>query len=76
MRLALKSTKEAPKWGNPDRQRVIDELHQQMLSHTASPDPPPHKVASPPECLYRHAQAFFDITVYNKECLGEVFGRA
>ncbi|XP_024005859.1 ubiquitin-conjugating enzyme E2 32 [Eutrema salsugineum] len=39
--LATKSRETPPKYGSPDRQKVIDEIHQYMLSKTPSPKPNP-----------------------------------
>ncbi|CAH8316606.1 unnamed protein product [Eruca vesicaria subsp. sativa] len=43
--LATKSREAPPKYGSPERQKVIDEIHQYMLSKTPSPKP------NPQECI-------------------------
>ncbi|XP_013616693.1 PREDICTED: ubiquitin-conjugating enzyme E2 32-like [Brassica oleracea var. oleracea] len=41
--LATKSRESPPKYGSPERQKVIDEIHQYMLSKTPSPKPNPEE---------------------------------
>ncbi|KAF8045153.1 hypothetical protein N665_5535s0002 [Sinapis alba] len=41
--LAIKSRESPPKYGSPERQKVIDEIHQYMLSKTPSPKPNPQE---------------------------------
>ncbi|CAH2078901.1 unnamed protein product, partial [Thlaspi arvense] len=41
--LATKSRETPPKYGSPERQKVIDEIHQYMLSKATSPKPNPHE---------------------------------
>ncbi|XP_024983574.1 ubiquitin-conjugating enzyme E2 32 [Cynara cardunculus var. scolymus] len=43
--LAVKSREAAPKFGSPDRQKLIDEIHEYMMSK-APPVPPPNSLES------------------------------
>ncbi|KAJ4912379.1 Ubiquitin-conjugating enzyme E2 32 [Raphanus sativus] len=45
--LATKSRESPPKFGSPERQKVIDEIHQYMLSKTPSPKPIPEGCNKP-----------------------------
>ncbi|KAG4180540.1 hypothetical protein ERO13_A10G171400v2 [Gossypium hirsutum] len=47
--LAIKSRESPPKYGNPERQKLIDEIHEYMLSKT-----PPVPQLSPSQALEEH----------------------
>ncbi|CAL9130754.1 unnamed protein product [Musa acuminata var. zebrina] len=59
--LAIKSREAAPRYGNPERQNLIDEIHQYMLSKAPSvPQLPPTPTTEPTDIIVNEEQVNAD----------------
>ncbi|KAI9081097.1 hypothetical protein K1719_036856 [Acacia pycnantha] len=65
--LAIKSREAPPKFGSPDRQKLIDEIHEYMLSK--APAVPQHSPSETPEEHLRTEEAEAEINPQNQEAI-------